>query len=130
MSVIKWRDHYSVGVEQFDKEHMILVEMVNELFTMVRDKKGPNELDQPLSKLIQYTHDHFAAEEKALEEINYPQLEEHRQEHNKLKQDVATFHERVKQGDASVVAEFYSFLREWLLDHIVESDKQYTQYFS
>ena len=97
---------------------------------MVRDKKGPNELDQPLSKLIQYTHDHFAAEEKALEKINYPQLEEHRQEHNKLKQDVATFHERVKQGDASVVTEFYSFLREWLLDHIVESDKQYTQYFS
>jgi hemerythrin-like metal-binding protein len=130
MSIIKWRDHYSVGVEQFDEEHLILVEMVNELFVMVRDKKGPKELDQPLGKLIQYTHDHFAAEEKALEKINYPQLEEHRQEHDKLKQEVAAFHERVKQGDATVVTEFYRFLRDWLVDHIVESDKQYTPYFS
>ncbi|BCO08407.1 hemerythrin [Desulfolithobacter dissulfuricans] len=129
MALIKWRDSYSVGVEQFDRQHVKLVELINEIFMMVLHKKSVASLHDSIETLIEYTQVHFADEEAAMEKAGYPLLGAHKQEHAQLEQEVLMFYDRVKNGE-EVVTEFYQFLREWLLNHIVESDMKYAEYLA
>ncbi len=129
MPLIKWRDSYSVGVEQFDNEHKILVELVNEMFIVVRDKKSMDHLATAINKLIEYTQKHFSSEEEALAQVNYPDLSNHKDMHGKLINDVLKHKNRIENNDRQERTDFYHFLRNWLLTHIVEEDMLYKDYF-
>ncbi|HID70673.1 MAG TPA: bacteriohemerythrin [Desulfobacterales bacterium] len=129
MPMIKWRDSYSVGVERFDQEHMLLVDLINEMFVIVRDKENISSLNDAISKLINYTKIHFGDEQKALEKINYPQLEEHKVIHQKLLQQVGEFQERIKEEGEVLRTDLYLFVRGWLVNHILTEDVKYSKYF-
>lgn len=128
MALIKWRDTFSVGVEKFDKEHLQLLEIINDMFVIVRDKEDSAALNACLDKLLEYTVFHFNSEEAAMEEANYPDLDEHRKIHEDLKEQAVAFVERVKTEGEEVRTEFNHFVREWLLDHIMVEDKKYSEY--
>ncbi|HEB50248.1 MAG TPA: bacteriohemerythrin [Desulfobulbus sp.] len=128
MLLIKWRDSYSVGIDQIDQEHKKLVELINEVFIVVRDKGHAETLNSAVDTLVEYTGYHFAAEEKAMEEARYPDLDKHREEHQRLEKEVVGFQQRLAvEGDA-IRTEFYHFLRDWLIHHIVECDMLYSAY--
>jgi len=128
MAIIKWRDSYSVGVEKFDKEHLKLVELVNDMYLIVRDKGDVAALSACIERLVEYTRFHFSSEEAAMEEADYPGLKEHKKIHADLAEKAAGFFVRVKTEGEVVRTEFYHFLREWLVDHMVEEDKKYSEY--
>ncbi len=130
MTIIKWRDSFSVGVQMFDDEHKVLLDIINDMFIIVRDQKTVDHLDSEISKLIQYTHEHFADEEKAMEKAGYPALTEHKAIHAQLLDDVTVFKKRVEAGDEETITTFYHFLRDWLLTHIMEEDMQYKPFLN
>lgn len=130
MPIVKWRDSYSVGVKQFDEEHKVLLELINEMFVIVRDNQDVAHLDAAVKKLILYTQEHFADEEQALEEIDYPALNDHKGLHSKLLEDVRVYKKKVDEKDEEAVLNFYHFLRDWLLTHILEEDMLYKDYFA
>lgn len=130
MPLIKWRDSYSVGIEQFDNEHRKLVELINRMFVIVRNKDDIMALSDAVARLIDYTEFHFASEEAAMEKVNFPNLKTHKKQHAKLERQVLAFQQRILSVDDTVRMEFYHFLRDWLLVHIMEEDKQYTQFLS
>jgi len=78
LALIKWRDSYSVGSNEIDDEHKILVKLVNDIFILVRDKKPQQAITSTLNELTAYAQIHFSGEEKLLAEVNYPGLEEHK----------------------------------------------------
>lgn len=130
MPIVKWRDSYSVGVKKFDDVHKVLLELINEMFVIVRDSQDVANLDVTVNKLIQYTQEHFTDEEQALEEANYPNLTDHKAIHSKLLEDVKSYKKRVDENDENAILGFYHFLRDWLLTHILEEDMQYKEYFA
>lgn len=130
MPIIKWRDSFSVGVQKFDDEHKVLLEIINELFVIVRDQKTVDHLTIEINKLIQYTQEHFVEEEAAMEKVGYPALEDHKAIHKKLINDVSAFKKQVENGDKEAIKTFYHFLRDWLLTHIIEEDMRYKPFLS
>jgi len=125
MTVIKWRESYETGVEEMDNEHKTLIDIINQLYQMQREKKSYEELKGIYNRLLQYTENHFQHEEKLLEESGYAQYKEQCQSHvdfieklKDLKEDLLS----AKESSAPVV---YKFLREWWLNHIVGMDKEY-----
>lgn len=128
MALIKWRDSYSVGVEKFDKEHLKLVELVNDMYVIVRDKGDAVALNACIDGVVEYTQFHFASEEEAMEKANYPGLDEHKKIHAELVEQVVAFLERLKTEGEGIRTEFYHFLRKWLVDHMVGEDQKYTEY--
>ncbi len=131
MPIIKWRDSYSVGVEQFDNEHRKLVELINRMFAIVRDKGDVMELSDAVARLIDYTQFHFESEEAALEKSNFPGLEAHRKKHAELARQVTGFQQRLLNEDAFLMStEFYRFLRDWLLEHIIQEDMKYSRFLA
>ncbi len=125
MALIKWRESYSVGIDQFDEEHKFILKLINELFQIVKEKDVAISVTYEIEQLIDYTKKHFTNEERAMEEVGYELLEKHKATHEELVQKVIVFKKRIENGDESVNSEFYLFLREWLLSHILEEDMKY-----
>ena len=125
MASIQWRDSYSVGNDQMDNQHKQLVELVNDLFKVILDKEIEISLSYEVDKLIEYTQEHFKNEETLLEKAGYDFLDQHKATHEKLVKDVIVFKEQIEKGTEGVSSELYTFLRAWLLNHILDEDMQY-----
>jgi len=130
MPLIKWRDSYSVNNEEIDQEHMKLVELINEMFCVVRDRKGVNSINNAMDDIIHYTEIHFADEEAILAKIKFPSLEEHQLKHRELIEQVTEFKQRLNTEGEGIRPDFYKFLRGWLINHILEEDMKYSEYIT
>ena len=130
MAVIKWRDSYNTGVEAVDLEHRKLVELIEAMHTSVRDKEPKETVEQVINELVEYTQDHFKNEEALMQNEQYPELDGHKVEHRTLIEEVAVFKERLLNNFPDGRQDFYRFLREWLINHILESDKKFGAFVS
>jgi len=131
MPLMEWNPKMSVGVAQFDDEHKKLVTMVNDLFDAVQAGRGQSILGPILDGLIGYTATHFANEEKVMEAQKYPQFAAHKAEHDALKKQVLDVQAKFKAGaSAALSLEVMSFLKNWLIKHIMGSDKSYTPHLN
>ncbi len=129
MTVIKWRDSYTIGVEEMDEEHKKLIEIINRLFQMIRDKKSYEELNEIYESLVAYTEQHFQHEEKLLDEAEYPRLEEQRTLHAEFVKKLEEMKNNLTSADESIAPVVYKFLRDWWVQHIVGEDKLYGDFF-
>ena len=128
MTIIKWRSSYDTGVDQFDLEHHKIVELIDMMFSAVRDKAGKEVTEKVCNDILSYAEYHFANEEQAMRAIGYPELDEHIAEHARLKREAEKFQIIINNNFPDGVNEFYRFLREWLVDHIQGSDMKYGPY--
>jgi hemerythrin len=125
MALLTWSDGLSVGVKAMDEQHKILVEILNELHTAMMDGQAHAIAGALLDKLVDYTHFHFACEEKLIGGAQFPGLALHRQQHQDLTKEVEVFVARYRKGEEMLTLHLMNFLRDWLSNHILEEDKQY-----
>ena len=128
MALMVWSDQFSIGIQSVDDQHKKLVEYVNELHDAMMSGKSDDVLGPILNNLIDYTANHFAFEEKLFCEHNYPDTTAHTAEHKALAEKVIAFNEDFKRGDASISLGIMSFLKDWLMNHILKSDKKYSPF--
>ncbi|BAI81005.1 methyl-accepting chemotaxis protein [Deferribacter desulfuricans SSM1] len=125
---IEWSDKLSVGIDKFDKQHKNLVRLINEIYDAVNDDKSASVLEKILNELVEYTVYHFDSEEEAFKRFGYPEYEKHREIHEDLKTQVGEFLEKYKKGDTAVGFNLLSFLKKWLINHIMGEDKKYSSF--
>ncbi len=127
--LVKWSDGLSVGIQEIDEQHKVLVGLLNELNQAIHEKKGNAIGIQILGRLAEYTRIHFAVEESLMRIFDYPGFEKHKAEHQALVEQVIKLQGKLKAGKASISFELMHFLKIWLTKHIIESDKQYAPFF-
>ncbi len=130
MSIIEWKDEYSVRVKEIDAQHQKLVEMINELHTAMAGGKSKDILSEIIQKMVEYTQLHFRTEEKYFDEFNYPQREQHKNEHNSFIEKVTDFSNSFNSGKVFLSIEVMDFLKDWLANHITGSDQEYSDFFT
>ena len=121
---IEWSKSLSVNVGSIDREHQRLVDLVNQLYTAMREGRGNTAIGSVLDELITYTASHFANEEKLMREAGYPAYDEHKAAHEALVAQVLETKKKFAQGTA-LSQEVMSFLKNWLVNHIQGMDKRY-----
>jgi len=126
MALVSWGNQYSVGVKAIDAQHATLFAVLNELHAAMMKGNAMPMTGPLLRKLVSYTHDHFAAEEKLIAEAKYPGLAGHKAHHRDLIKKVEEFMARHERGDATVNIALLRFLSEWLTGHIQHEDQQYS----
>ncbi len=130
MPLITWTDDLSVGVEQLDEDHKIIIGIINELYDAMSKGHGEELLDGVLAKLKEYTISHFYKEESLMMSYGYANYEDHKKHHGELIARLDDFMNRYKQRtDAVNIIEVSQFLREWLINHIKGDDFQYRAFF-
>jgi hemerythrin-like metal-binding protein len=126
MSLFIWNDSkFSVGVKELDNQHKKLVDTLNQLYDGMMSGQAKNVTGTLLTKLVSYTGDHFATEERLFANTRYPQADSHKKEHLKLTRQVEDFVGRFNRGEVALNVPLLNFLRDWLSKHIVIEDKKY-----
>lgn len=129
MSIVQWNNSlYSVGNDEFDAHHKKLLEFINELHHAMMAGAGKQKLEEILNELMDYTNYHFQAEEAAMIDADYPDLLEHKKQHQELIDQLNNLIADFKNNRLEVTIETSKFLKEWLFKHIQGTDKKYASY--
>ena len=128
MAIIGWKEVYETGIVALDNEHRSLIAEINRLFEAIRDKRSDQVIGEILASLTTYTVEHFQHEERLMAEYHFSGLDEHRKIHQALIAKVDEFRRRFESEEVGIAQELLKFLRSWLLEHIVDVDKQYGSY--
>lgn len=147
--MIKWSKTMSVGVARLDRDHKVLVALINRLADAGDDRAGGGDRDRGpgaparvdpgaeeagrnkvmadvLETLVAYTVFHFCREEAVMEACGYPQAAAHHEEHVALTEEVRDWERRFRENPRLVEqGDMLLFLKGWLNHHILLQDKAY-----
>ena len=127
--IITWNTKYSVGIKIFDEQHKKLIDLLNCLFDSMLQGKSNNVLDKLFSELLAYTEYHFETEEKYFKKFNYDSIK-HVAEHNELRKKVVELNTQSKEKELFISKKLLTFLNDWVVNHILVSDKKYTEFLN
>ncbi len=129
MAFINWNDTYSVQIEEIDNQHKKLIALINELFDSMQKGQSNKIIERILDDLVDYTVFHFKNEETYFDRFNYEDTEEHKEKHKRLVNKVLKVKSDFESGKMSVSSDLLKFLKRWLFEHILETDKKYVDCF-
>jgi hemerythrin len=125
LAFINWDDSYSVGIAHLDDQHKGLISLLNELNDKMRLGKGKEITGIIIQKLIEYAGMHFSSEERLFDEHGYQGSIDHRKEHRAFVEKVLAFQKDLQSDKLFLSIEIMNFLKEWLINHILRTDKNY-----
>jgi hemerythrin-like metal-binding protein len=125
MSFMEWSEKLVTGVKECDDQHKKLVSLINELYDAMKQGKGKEVIDKALDELVKYADYHFTTEETLMSKYGYPELAAHKREHEYFKNKIKEFLDKKAKGEVTLSVEVMSFLKDWLLKHLMETDKKY-----
>ena len=123
-----WTDDLSVNSLVLDNEHKKLFALIDDFYKGIKDNSPRERLEELILGLVQYTKTHFANEEKHMQQIGYPHLNEHKELHQFFVEKTQSYYERLRNGKMILSLEVTNFLKEWLVQHIKGKDQQYAVY--
>ena len=129
MGFITWTDELSVGLDEIDDQHKELVKMINQFYDDIANKSSTDNIVALIGKMADYTVYHFKTEEDYFANFNYEFTEEHKQAHAGFVSKVLDVQEKIRSGKLVVSFEITGFLRDWLREHIMGSDRKYIDLF-
>jgi hemerythrin len=125
MSLVVWSNNLSVGIKSLDDQHSVLFDTINNLHAAMLKGQSRTVVGTLLQTLVDYTHEHFTAEEAMMESAKYPALATHRIKHKELTKQVKEYVTRYESGDITLSIQLSTFLSDWLTKHIQSTDQEY-----
>lgn len=129
-TLIKWKDSYSVGVKQIDEQHKKLFVHINNLYSAMKKAEDRAMLGKLLDSLADYVDYHFSNEEKYFEKFGYNKKNEHILQHKQYIDKIKSFQMAYSKNQSFLSFEIIDFLEDWILGHVIGTDKEYTRCFN
>jgi hemerythrin len=131
MEPIQWSEQFSVGVEELDRQHQRLIQMLNRLLSRQEPTDTHSEvISDTLLAMTRYAEEHFKTEEGLMERYGYPNLEEQKRQHRAYRKKTVDLSMATMYGVDSVPETLVAYLRDWLVQHILEEDMKYKAFFA
>ncbi|MBF0212948.1 MAG: bacteriohemerythrin [Magnetococcales bacterium] len=125
----RWSDGLNTGMQEIDDDHKKLMVMINQIHKLLKESAGRDEVSKIITALADYTHFHFAREEKLFEQHRYPDTPAHKEKHVKLLNEVANLAQRFQNGDFAAPMDLLTLAKSWLINHIIRTDMLYVKFF-
>ena len=120
MEVRAWTQNLSVGFTEMDRQHMHLFAQIDDLANVAEDMTLAL---QALDRLGDAMFDHFAAEERYMAAMAYPELNSHRLAHRSFARLFSKVLMQVRsEPSAWSVREAHQALGDWMAAHISQAD--------
>ena len=117
MSLINWRDEFSVGVDAVDHEHREMIELINELDDAMSKDAEHTDVIESLGEIYARIAAHFALEEKIMRDARYSALEPHKQDHELLLDELTDIIDSVDADGRYDRDDLSRTLDRWFSDH-------------
>ncbi|PHS79622.1 MAG: hypothetical protein COB59_00830 [Rhodospirillaceae bacterium] len=124
--VFIWTDKLRVGIDALDKDHQIIVTLLNRIG---HHDLGFEDVGQIIDQLLEYTRYHFLREEAIMRVCNYPNLQSHTKVHQDLTLHMNDMAQKWRaEPDLHQINALRRFLRGWWNDHVMKSDLDIAPY--
>lgn len=122
-----FKDEFRTGIENIDLEHEKLFEIADRAYETLMDEYITDKYDyivDILKELTDYATIHFQHEEEYMMSIRYKKLFSQKAEHEEFAEKIATYNlNDIDENQKGAILELLDFLNDWLIHHILESDK-------
>ena len=125
---VQWTPRMELGISDIDQQHRLLVDYINDLHSAMSNNRSAPEMLEILHKLHDYTSTHFRDEEKHFVHTEYPSVKDHLRTHREFEAKVDEVERGIKQGTVTLSMDLLTFLKDWLVQHIMGMDAQYVTY--
>jgi len=126
MAIFIWDDSYKTGEESIDEQHKKLVDLLNQLDESLNIGGDPHIVINLLDELVEYTKFHFKDEEKFMtgHEYNEKDYQDHLLVHQQFIDQINEAQKTCQADPEHITDELLDFLVQWLINHILLTDKQ------
>ena len=126
MESFHWGEHFITGLEEVDKQHHHLVDIINDFGTLLTENVlNTEDVDRLYNELANYAIYHFVEEEKLMSEVKVDKrhLERHVEVHNGFIDDVTSIYAKISMDNLREAGDFLKFLMHWLAYYILGDDQ-------
>lgn len=127
--MFQWDENYSVGVQSIDNQHKEIFGILNKLLEAMKVGHGSDVTTQIILELERYAVNHFQKEEFFFQRFDFQGSAEHIAEHQNFIKKIAILKPDLTSGKMTLTFELLNFLKEWIDNHILVVDKQYSECF-
>ena len=128
MALIEWRSDFETGVADVDHEHKELVDLINQLHAQLGSNADADTVSAFLGEVFARISAHFALEETIMRKHGYDEYAEHKQDHEKLLDDIRDIMDDHEAGDYAAYDEaLASAVRDWFVNHFKTKDARPSQ---
>lgn len=128
MAYMQWEKKYSVGISKIDEQHMKLFSYINDLHDAMKNGKSKDILAGLINQLVNYTLTHFSLEEEYMSKYKYIDYLQHQKEHKAFVEKITAFRNDYNLTSGVVSIELMNFLKDWLVKHVLGTDKKYVPF--
>jgi len=125
---IIWRSEYNINNFKIDTEHQKLFTIAREAMLISKlqnDVEIKSKLKEIIVKLFQYVNLHFSNEEKYMQEISYPEIDDHKFLHKNMLNMLTNLISELNNLELkSIEVSLSNFIDEYFIRHIVLEDKK------
>ena len=122
MSVLQWREEFSVGIEEVDHEHRELIGLIRGLQESLEEGASTDQVIDVLGEIYAQIAAHFALEEKMMRQTQYPALADHKEDHETLLDDLRDIMDEVEDDGILDRVRLTDDLDRWFSDHFKTHD--------
>lgn len=121
-------DTYLTDIPIIDKEHRELFRIIGDVYRVMTDEMAFDKYDEIvrlMDELKEYTKFHFQDEEVYMESIHYEGLEAQKRAHEAFVSRLEEMNlDQIDENQQETLEDLMEFLTEWLVNHILHSDKK------
>ena len=122
MAQLEWNEEFSVGNATVDQEHEHLIEQINQLYYELNHSADSATIEAILGDIQADISAHFAFEELLMQEANFTEFKEHKEDHQHLLDQIHdmifSFHEDPESGRELLINK----LSDWFSNHFTTFD--------
>lgn len=131
---LTWTNKYSVNVAEIDEQHKEFFNILNSLFDLKNQESFTDEeAVMKVAQLADYASYHLETEEDLFLTTGYAETEEHINAHNLFREKAKDFINQIRdknEDKKEVLREVVDFSGDWLMHHILITDKKYSKFFN
>jgi hemerythrin len=127
MESFVWDEHFVTKLEEVDKQHHHLVDVINQFGDVLTQPEGIDfdKVEKVFGELADYAQYHFAEEESLMSamKVDHRHVDHHQHEHVNFLQEVTQLHAAISPAKPEKAKSLLNFLIYWLAYHILGSDQ-------
>ncbi len=126
---LEWKDDYTLGIEDIDFQHHYFLNLINRLSDELVNSDDETYHSLLITELNAYVRFHFISEENIMMRANYPELEEHKELHEKLLNSLVPKEALFEMSSSKKeVKDIIDFLVDWFVLHAMKEDRLFADY--
>jgi len=122
VSLIEWRDEFSIGLPDVDHEHREMISMINALHESLGPDADAGRIVTALGEIHARIALHFALEEREMQKLDYIAFLDHKQDHERLLDDILDIMDTAEAETGYDAVNFGRRLSKWFTEHFRTHD--------